>query len=56
MSVEPFFRRPVGVAPDSDDGRLTVVCDDGSVWQYHYTDREWKEIPPIPGSKRESGA
>ena len=54
MSVETFYRRPVGVVSVTDDGRLTVVCDDGSVWQYHYTKRQWEELPSIPGSKREA--
>jgi hypothetical protein len=45
-------RRPVGVAPESGSGRLVVVCDDGSVWNWIRDRSRWEEIPPIPGSLR----
>lgn len=46
------YRRPVGVAPESTSGRLVVVCDDGSIWQWIHDRNRWEEMAPIPGSRR----
>lgn len=32
------------------DGRLVVLCDDGSVWRYDDAANRWQELAPIPGS------
>lgn len=31
---------------------LIVTLEDGSVWELIYGAKEWRELPPIPGSKR----
>jgi hypothetical protein len=46
-------RHPVGIAPESSNGRLVVVCDDGSVWAWHHEGRRWEEMAPVPGTRRE---
>ena len=53
------FRRPVAMvvedASDADDylGRaLFVICDDGAL--FTYSNQEWGEIEPLPGSRREN--
>lgn len=50
-------RTPVGVAqtvtPDSRTGPVAaVVCDDGSVWTRSLPSEGWREMPPIPGTRR----
>jgi hypothetical protein len=45
-------RHPVGIAPESSNGRLVVVCDDGSVWAWFHDGRRWEEMPPVPGTRR----
>jgi hypothetical protein len=45
-------RRPVGIAPESSNGRLVVVCDDGSVWAWFHDGRRWDEMVPVPGTRR----
>lgn len=47
-------RTPVSSHYDGDND--IVVCDDGSVWFYFISldrsIREWRELKPIPGSRR----
>ena len=54
---EPTPRRPIGVALDPNEqgpqAESIVVCDDGSTWSYIPETREWDELAPIPGSKRD---
>jgi hypothetical protein len=49
-----LYRRPVGVAPETEHARLTVVCDDGSVWAWDHSRKCWQETAPIPGSHRQA--
>lgn len=50
------MRTPIGVATSAAEGyaETYVVCDDGSCWQYVGRWEEWKELPPIPGTRRDS--
>jgi hypothetical protein len=49
-------RKPIGMAALSDEmdpnGRVWVVCDDGSCWSRRPGEDEWLENPPLPGSDR----
>lgn len=51
-------RRPVGITAAA--GIVYVACADGSVWFRQETGEagagDWRELPPIPGSDRESSA
>jgi len=54
------MRRPLAamLQPDtlSDDdlirGAFVVVCDDGAVFSYSWMEDEWREVAPVPGSRR----
>ncbi len=35
-------------------GSLIAVCDDGAVFSYYWPEGEWSEMPPVPGTARES--
>jgi len=51
------FRKPVAgiVDPKGSSTEVGVICDDGSVWLSNSDSDEvfWKEITPIPGTRRE---
>jgi len=41
-------------AGDGRDPRLwglTVLCYDGTMWEYSYQDCMWSQIPPVPGTE-----
>lgn len=46
--------RKVVAATESPYGRLTVVCDDGSVFAYH--NGLWCESDPVPGTEADQAA
>lgn len=45
------FRKPVGIAIN-ELSDITVVCDDGSVWEKDANESLFIEKRPIPGTKR----
>ena len=46
--------RRVVAATENPYGRLTVSCDDGSVFVYH--DGLWRENDPVPGTEADQAA
>lgn len=48
LTEEDRTRTPVSSHYDGDND--VVICDDGSVW--FYRESKWKELDPIPGSRR----
>lgn len=53
-TINPEYRRPVGVTSDRLLNGALVVCDDGAVF-YLRIDGAWEEHPPLPGSPRDAG-
>ncbi len=54
------MRKPIGISvvpgkdpPDHHD-ILYVACDDGAVFAINDDERDWTEMAPIPGSRRET--
>ena len=41
-------RQPVSAL--ESHGKLTVVCDDGTVWQLESDKAKWISLPTIPGT------
>jgi hypothetical protein len=42
---------PVGIAPDPNTTKFSVICTDGSHW--YWDGSKFNERPPIPGSSRD---
>jgi hypothetical protein len=57
MGNNDEFRSPIAAVPSyGEEHGLTVFCDDGAVFTESYPSHgvvEWKELQPIPGSRRE---
>ncbi len=57
-SEATMTRKPIAALelwPNGPDNfsYFTVVCDDGSVWEYTgLKDAPWNELPPIPETER----
>lgn len=54
------MRKPIGICvvpgwePPFHRETLYVACDDGAVFEINDHERDWTEMAPIPGSRREA--
>ena len=52
---ERAARKPLAMHLDTGSNVMTVLCDDGAVWERTITANgldDWRETPPVPGSVR----
>lgn len=50
------MRKPVGICavPGTRTTSLYVACDDGAMFVKGVNEQDWREMPPIVGSRRDA--